>query len=425
MSHWLRISLGVGLVAASVLAWQAPTAAQTTIKFVETSTRPPRTAAIKEMIAAFEAANKDIKVDLVTLAWDTAYEKLLTMLQSGESLDVMEVADRWMGVLVARKDLVDLTPYVSKWAGYGQIQDSIKELGRIVDDKSYMIPVGTRVRAVFYNKALFKQAGIDKMPETQAEFAAAAKTITEKVPGKYGYCLRGGRGGFSSFYMHMNAHRNSADWFDPSGNSTFGQPEAVKGIQYVLDLYKYAPKDSISWGYADVVQAFYSGQCAMLEQDPDALVTIEKHMDESQFGLFKLPKGPAGKAYPTIGYAGLAIHSKSKNKDAAWKLIEHLLKPENNQKWAQIEGILPIHKGADQDPFFKRAGFKVFFEQLGDANFVKRPFPGYLPEFGNFEAQVSVKSYQEGMLGKKSADEISKEWVSYLSAAQKKWLGKN
>jgi multiple sugar transport system substrate-binding protein len=395
------------------------------VRFVETSTSPPRTEAIKGMISEFEAANKDIKVDLITLPWDTSYEKLLTMLQSGESLDVMEIAERWAGVLVGRKDLVDLTPYVAQWPDYANILDSIKELARLVDNKPYMIPVSMRVRAIYFSKPLFKQAGIDKLPQTLDEFMATAKAITEKVPGRYGYCLRGGRGGFSAFYMYADAFRNDAEWFDKDGNSTFSQPGSVKGIQYVLDLYKYAPKDAINFGYADVVQAFYAGQCAMLEQDPDALRTIDKNMDETQFGIMPLPKGPGGRAFPVIGYAGLSIHSKAKDPAAAFKLLAYLVSPQNNLKWTQIEFNMPIYKGAEQDPFFKRPVLAEFFAELQDPSFVKRPFPGYLPEFGNFEAQVSLKAYQEGLLGKKTAEQIATEWADYLTAAQKKWLAKN
>ena len=46
------------------------------------------------------------------------------------------------------------------------------------------------------------------------------------------------------------------------------------GIQFLLDIYQkgYAPKDSVNWGFNEIVAGFYSGTCAMLDQDPDALI---------------------------------------------------------------------------------------------------------------------------------------------------------
>jgi multiple sugar transport system substrate-binding protein len=35
-----------------------------------------------------------------------------------------------------------------------------------------------------------------------------------------------------------------------------------------------APKDSVNWGFNEVVAGFYSGVCAMLDKDPDALIAI-------------------------------------------------------------------------------------------------------------------------------------------------------
>ena len=42
----------------------------------------------------------------------------------------------------------------------------------------------------------------------------------------------------------------------------------------------------------------------MLDQDPDALIAISSRMKEEDFGVTTMPKGPSGKAFPTIGYAG-------------------------------------------------------------------------------------------------------------------------
>src|SRR6185437_14663486 len=93
---------------------------------------------------------------------------------------------------------------------------------------------------------------------------------------------------------------------------------------------KLAPADSVSWGFNEVVAGFYSGTCAMLDQDPDALIGIRDRMDAADFAVAPMPLGPSGKAFPTIGYAGWSMFANSQHKDESWKLISYLESSEAN-----------------------------------------------------------------------------------------------
>ena len=82
--------------------------------------------------------------------------------------------------------------------------------------------------------------------------------------------------------------------FKPDGTSTWSEPGWVKGVTFLTDLYKngYAPKDSVNWGFNEIVAGFYSGSCAMLDQDPDALIAIAQRMDAKDFAVAPMPVGP-------------------------------------------------------------------------------------------------------------------------------------
>ena len=43
-------------------------------------------------------------------------------------------------------------------------------MGRIVGGKTYLLPYGFYLRAMFYNKKLFEQAGVKEPPKTLDEF---------------------------------------------------------------------------------------------------------------------------------------------------------------------------------------------------------------------------------------------------------------
>ena len=55
----------------------------------------------------------------------------------------------------------------------------------------------------------------------------------------------------------------------------------------------------MSWGFNEIVTGFYSGTCAMLDQDPDALIGIAEKMNADDFAVAPMPVGPNGKSYPT------------------------------------------------------------------------------------------------------------------------------
>ena len=78
---------GLAISAGSALA-------DSTLKMVEVITSPPRTELLKKQIAAFEAANPGVKVELVSLPWGQAFEKFLTMVQAGDTPDVVEMPER-------------------------------------------------------------------------------------------------------------------------------------------------------------------------------------------------------------------------------------------------------------------------------------------------------------------------------------------
>jgi multiple sugar transport system substrate-binding protein len=248
------------------------------------------------------------------------------------------------------------------------------------------------------------------------------------IPGKYGYCLRGGPGGFNGAQMFMNIANGKAGYFNEDGTSTANEPGSVKGLEMLADIYKngYAPKDSVTWGFNEIVTGFYSGTCAMLDQDPDALIGIAEKMNKDDFAVAAMPAGPSGKSYPSLGYAGWAMFADSDVKDDAWKLMEKLLAPDSNIAWAKQVGVLPIHNGAEEDPQFATENFKGWFEELHSPD--KFEFvtpPTHLENLGNFYDSISVKNIQEVLLGQKTAKEVADEWAAYLTKEQQDWMAKN
>jgi multiple sugar transport system substrate-binding protein len=420
----MTILLGAALAAlGAVSAW-----AETKVQLVEVITSPQRTEFLKSQLAEFEKANPDITVEVVSLPWGQAFEKFLSMVQAGETPDIVEMPERWVGLYANNGQLEDLGPYMKDWPEFATLGERAKQFGSTVSNTQYMIPYGYYLNAMFWNKKIFAEAGLSGPPQTMEEFAADAKKISELGNGKYGYCLRGGAGAFGSIQQFLNNMDGKPGYFNEDGTSTFNEEGSVKGLQMMQDIYMkgWAPKDAVSWGFNEIVTGFYTGTCAMLNQDPDALIGIAEKMNADDFAVAPWPVGPNGKAYPALGYAGWAMLSDSAAKKEAWKVMSFLLENKQNLGWAKTVGVLPIHNGAEQDEYFKTEQFKGWFDEMNNPDkYVFVTPPTHLENLGVFYDSMVPTGFQEMLLGKKTPKQVADEWAKFLTAEQQKWMAAN
>lgn len=395
--------------------------ADTTLKLVEVITSPERTEVLQSLVDGYEANNPGVTVEIVSLPWGQAFEKLATMVAGGDIPDVVEMPDTWQALYAGSGQLASLKDHVAGWDNGGTLTEKTVAMGSQAGDL-YMIPYGFYLRAMFYNKKLLAEAGVDAPPATMAEFMDASAKVSE-LDGKSGYCLRGGPGGTNGWIMLAATMNGTNDFFTPDGKSRINEPGSVEGIQFMMDMYQkgYAPKDSVNWGFNEIVAGFYSGTCAFLDQDPDALIAISERMPAEDFAVIPMPVGPSGKSFPTIGFAGWSIFNSTEHEDEAWDLVATLSAPEANAKWAQRVGVIPIHKGADQDPHFQTEQFKGWFDTLNGAQYEPTTMPTHLEQWGYFASTVLLETSQEALLGQRSAQDVADEWADLLTDEYSKW----
>lgn len=411
-----------GFSAATVLMASAAYA-DTTLKLVEVITSPERTEVLQSLVDDFEASNPDVTVEIVSLPWGQAFEKLATMVAGGDIPDVVEMPDTWQALYAGSGQLASLTDHVAKWEYGDTLTDKTVAMGSQAGDL-YMIPYGFYLRAMFYNKKLLAEAGVEP-PETMEEFMAASAAVSE-LEGKSGYCLRGGPGGTNGWIMFAATMNGTNEFFTEDGQSRINEPGSVEGIQFMIDMYQngYAPKDSVNWGFNEIVAGFYSGSCAFLDQDPDALIAISERMPEEDFAVIPMPVGPSGQAFPTIGFAGWSIFNSTEHEDVAFDLVAALSAPEANATWAKRVGVIPIHEGADQDPYFQSEQFAGWFEELNGEQYVPTTMPTYLKQWGYFGSTLLLETSQEALLGQRSAQDVADEWAELLTSEYADWQAK-
>src|SRR3712207_7509091 len=79
--------------------------------------------------------------------------------------------------MIRRPPRSTLFPYTTLFRS--GLNEKALQFARYVDNTAYLIPYGFYLRAMFYNKKLFEEAGVAGPPTTLEEFRAAAERSEE------------------------------------------------------------------------------------------------------------------------------------------------------------------------------------------------------------------------------------------------------
>jgi multiple sugar transport system substrate-binding protein len=136
----------------------------------------------------FEAAHPGVKVNLEPINAENGdyYTKLALLDRSPSTAPDVQYEDTFkIQADAAAGYLLPLDSYLAKWKDWSQFTGNAKLAGKGADGKTYGVSLGTDTRALWYNKVLFKQAGLptDWKPKTWNDVLDAAKTIKAKLPG--------------------------------------------------------------------------------------------------------------------------------------------------------------------------------------------------------------------------------------------------
>ncbi|NOU87668.1 extracellular solute-binding protein [Paenibacillus sp. LMG 31460] len=327
------------------------------------------------MADAFNKSQDKIKVKYVLQ--EDMITKFLTAATSGGSPDIM-FWDRWRTSLYASKNVLHpIDDYLKKDnINRGDYYDeALKELSS--GGKLYGLPLTVDARALFYNKKLFAEKGLQP-PKTWDELENAAKQLTVWEGDKL---VRSGmsmqdNGLFNMWLQQAGGSMMTSDLKKTNFNNDQGKQ--------VLDFWdKLINKDKVykvgfEKGLGEGTDAFVTGKVAMTYTGPWMLSTYKKYGKDLDFGVVPPPAGPGGAKGSVMGGFGLVIPAGSKHKDEAWEFEKWwLANKDNTLLWAKTSLNLPGFKPALQDPFFKDdPNWKPFMDTLEFAK-IRPQHPGY------------------------------------------------
>ncbi|MDD7270926.1 MAG: sugar ABC transporter substrate-binding protein [Spirochaetales bacterium] len=413
MKKLLTILVAVALLISPVFAQGAAEKNDTvTLTFVEVMTSPERTLVLEEAIAAFEAENPNIKIDLVSPPYEQAETKLASMLQAGQDVDICEIRDNSVATLINAGLLADIGSQVDSWGAKDQLVEAALLAGASMGDTTYFIPQYLYIKGLMVRTDILKEKGI-ALPKTLDEFYAACAAVADPAKGQYSLAIRGkGTPCKTTDIMMLPEVANINEdnlYFTKDGTFYLNTEGGKKAMNDYLNLFKNSsPSDAVNWGYAEQINGFISGTTPFLFQDPDAVGSVKDALDESQYTVIPVPTGASGKRYLDYGFAGLAVAENSKHKEEAFKFIQYMVSAEVNARICEFYGALPVNKGAYEiSDMFSMGIYKAWSDAISGEDTVFVKFPLSDPRFTEY-GTVHMNAMQNMLLGKASVDDTIK-----------------
>lgn len=339
---------------------------------------------LQRLVQEFEAAQSGVTVRLVNqTSYRDTFEKYRAGLSSGDLPDLAQIEDTGLQQMIDTQSVLPAAACVK--ADKYSFSDTIK---RVVDYYTvegtlWPMPFNVSNPVLYYNKAAFRQAGLDpeQPPTTLEEVKQYSQTLKDSgAVSQAGFGLKldpwyleqwSAKGG----KLYVNNKNGRAD---RATATVFDNPVGLEILTWMSDMVSSGlAETNESEGASEFNNLLGIGNknFGMTIDTSAALGTIDQVLKAGQFadvelGVAPMP-GPVGRGGVLVGGAALYIVNKSSpaKQAASWEFAKFLNTPESQATWAAGTGYVPIRKSAvDLPPVQQRwaeiPGFKVAYDQL-------------------------------------------------------------
>ncbi|MGA1802331.1 ABC transporter substrate-binding protein [Rhizobium sp. HT1-10] len=359
----IRKIMLLGAVAlASVSAFSLSAKAEDTVITVwslDKETQPAPT-----LIKRFNALNNGIKVEYREIQFDDVVSESMRAFSSGKAPDIIAIDNPDHALFASHGAFLDLTDMISKSTVIKPANYFPGPLKSVTwDGKYYGVPKATNTIALYYNKDMFKAAGLDpnKPPQTWDELIADAKKLTDPAKNVYGLTFSAKANEEGTFQFLPWAQMAGATY---DHINTDGAVKALTDWKQIMDE-KLASPDTLTRGQWDATATFNAGNAAMAISGP---WEIDRMLKDAKFdwgtALLPVPKEGAERS-SAMGDYNWAIFSKSKHPAEAFKVVEYFASQDGTM--FKDFGQLPARSDIAIPPTgnaLKDAALATFVEQL-------------------------------------------------------------
>jgi sn-glycerol 3-phosphate transport system substrate-binding protein len=368
------------------------------------------------MAEDFAKENPGVKIKPVyTGSYQDTITKTLTALKGGEPPHLAILLSTDMFTLIDEDAIVPFdeianAPEDKAWiAGfYPGFMENSQSGG-----KTWGIPFQRSTIVQYWNKELFKEAGLDpeKPPASWDQLVEYGKKLTKKDAGgnvtQWGVSIPSS--GFPYWLFQALTTQNDARLMNSAGNEVyFDKPGVIEALQFWVDLsrkHQVHPPGIVEWGTTP--QDFFQRKVAVIWTTTGNLTNI-KNNAKFDFGVGMMPKGKQIGSPTGGGNFYVFKKASAAERAAAVKFARWATQPERAAQWGIDTGYVAVTPAA-----FETQRMKSYVATFPPAAVARDQLPFAWAEFSTHENQRVVKALNDGLqaalTGAKPADAAMKD----------------
>lgn len=317
---------------------------------------------LKQIIGDWEKTNASFTVRAVRIPFDGHKPKIRTALTVGRGPDMARVDWSFVCELARKNALVDLGKF-----GFDTVKQQYlaAPLNTNFIDGAYRgLPDQTTCVALFYNKKLFREAGLnpEQSPKTWDEFIEMGKKLTNAEKGVYAFGMDNTFWWTLPFLNSFGAPTIATDGM----TCLLDQPAAVAALDLKASLYRTHKIEAGAWRAGSITpeQGFINGKYAMIFCGPWNLPKFKSSGIE--FGVGLIPAGPNGTS-TNVGGTNVVIFNTSRYPQASYDFMVYFTSAEVQAMWCKTLNQIPINLQAYDLVKYEDPSLMVFLEQVKSA----------------------------------------------------------
>ena len=302
----------------------------------------------QKLVSEFNATHKNLQVKLTLTSINDDTTSLATSIRAGDPPDVVGLNDIDMPAFTSVGSFLNLTSEVNKLPYKADLSPGHVGLATY-QGKIYGVPYWADLSVLWYNKTLFKQAGLnpDAPPTSYAQILFDAQAINKLGHGISGFTFAGDCQGCLGFTVQPGIWADGSHLTNGDIGSQTANIAGNTALESALTLYRnvwtqhLAPDndrtdDGTTWG-----QDFAAGKIGIMPGGYGQLTDLVK---PSQLGteFMDTPLPGANGGYSTFdGGDDFAIPAAAKNPSGAWEFIQWVLQTQQQDQYPDL-GATPI-----------------------------------------------------------------------------------
>ena len=388
------------LVAVALLAAGLAQAQTTEISFYyPVAVGGPITKFIDGFVADFQKENPGIKVNSIySGTYQESLVKALTAHKSGTPPVTSVLLSTDMYTLIDDDAIVpfdSLATSAEDSAWLNSFYPAFMANSR-TGGKTWGIPFQRSTIVLYWNKELFKEAGLDpnRPPANWKEMAEFAQKLTKRdATNTTQWGVQIPSTGFPYWLFQGPTTPNGVELMNAAGTETyFDNPAVIEALKYWVDLsrtQKVHPPGVVEWGTTP--KDFFEKKVAMIVTTTGNLSNIKANA-KFDFGVAMLPASKRRGSPTGGGNFYLFKKSTPQQQQAAFKFIKWITAPERAAQWGIDTGYVAVRPDAWNTPVMKK-----YIEGFPPAAVARDQLQYAVAELSTHENQRVTKALNDGL----------------------------